>query len=138
LPSGGGPKLHYGSGSDLLDYETTTASLYVSGSIYPDERWTLSFNGSYTMAKAEFSPIDLDLPETTLAHGEYDWSDVNTYSDLEYNVLEVSARGSHMIADDSSVYLGVGLSDLSDDQPYVYGDLSGSVIFVESGIQVGF
>ncbi len=121
-----------------MDYKTTTGSVYLSGNVYPSDRLTLSVSGTYTIAKGEFDPLELALPEEILEHGDYDFSEVHAYSDLEYNLLEVSGRGTLMFTERASLYAGGTYYGLADEKPYAYGDLDGSVLLVETGIQVGF
>jgi hypothetical protein len=90
------------------------------------------------MSEAEFGAVMMDLPEETVEHADYDFSTVNEFSDLEYNQLELVVGGSRQIGDHSSAYLKVAYFDLNDERPYTYGDLSGSVVFVASGVKVGF
>jgi hypothetical protein len=90
------------------------------------------------MSEAEFGALLMELPEETVEHADYDFSTVNEYSDLEYNQLELVVGGSRQITDMSSAYLKVAYFDLNDERPYTYGDLSGAVVFVASGVKVGF
>ena len=90
------------------------------------------------MSQAEFAPLDMELPEEIVEHADYDFSGVHEYSDLEDNQLELTVGGSRQIGERSSAYLKVAYFDLNDERPYTYGDLSGSVVFVGSGVKVGF
>ena len=69
---------------------------------------------------------------------DYDFSEVGDYSDLKFAQLELSSRVTRRISDRSSVYLGVGYYDLDDKAAYVYGDMTGSVLYTQSGVRVRF
>lgn len=129
---------HYGSAMNLVDYQTTTGVFYWSGEFYPSDKWTFSVGGTYAMSEADFDPVKMELPEETVEHADYDFSEVHEYSDLEFNQLELVVGGSRQISKKSSAYLKLAYLDLSDEKPYAYGDQDGSVVFVASGIKVGF
>jgi hypothetical protein len=139
----GGAYKHFGNAADLVDYETEITSVYLNADFHPVEEWMLTLGGTYTMSKASFGAVDMELPEdfdpeTDLPHADYDYSTVNEYSDLEFSQIDLYAKGSREITENASVYLGVGYFDLADDQPYVFGDQTGSVIYVTSGVYAQF
>jgi hypothetical protein len=134
----GGAYTHYGNATDLVDYETEITSVYLNADFHPAEEWMLALGGTYTMSKASFGAVEMELPEDTVEHADYDYSMVYEYSDLEFSQIDVYAKGSREITDNASVYLGVGYFDLADDQPYVYGDQTGSATYVTSGVYARF
>ena len=95
-------------------------------------------DGAYTSTEASFDPIEAEVPEETVAKADYDFSAIDAYSDLKFAQIEISSRVTRQISPRSSVYLGVGYYDLQDDAPFVYGDMTGSVLTTRSGIQVRF
>jgi predicted porin len=101
-------------------------------------RWGLSAGVIYTQSKASYESIKLELPEETIEHADYDWSQVHTFSDLEYKYTEANAKVDFEFSRAADVYLGVQYFDLMDDQPYVYGDVTGSVLFTQAGVRVKF
>lgn len=82
--------------------------------------------------------MSLELPDHTVHIGDYDFSQVHTYSDLDYTEYEISLYGDREITRDASAYVGVAYYDLTDDQPYVYGDVGGSVLRTEAGVGFTF
>jgi hypothetical protein len=113
-------------------------SVYLSGEWMPSQRWNLRLGGWVTQSKAAFESLTLDLPEEVVAIGDYDFSQVHTYSDLEYLEYEVSLRGEYGIGSSSSLYGRVAYYDLTDDEPWVYGDVGGSVLRTEVGLSSTF
>jgi len=80
----------------------------------------------------------MELPEEVVEVGDYDFSEVNEYSDLHFKQLEVWARGSREIARGAALYVGLGYYDFSDEEPYIYGDQSGDVTYLQSGVEFVF
>jgi len=139
--------MHWGSGAGLTDYETETTLAFLNGSFYPADKWSFMLGGSIAISKGSFSPIDLELTEeayvagtddTKIEHADYDFSEVNDYSDLDFTQLQVWGKGTREILDNASIYVGVGYIDLQDDQPYIYGDQSGELAYVHSGLMFVF
>ena len=69
---------------------------------------------------------------------EYDFSQVQEYSDLEFRQIEVSGRVTRRISENTSFYVGAAFYDLDDETPYTYGDMSGSAIYTYSGMRIQF
>ena len=113
-------------------------TIYVNGEFFLAEGWLLSVDGAYTATEASFDQFDVEVAEETVHKADYDFSEIGTYSDLKFAQLEVSSRVTRQISDRSSVYLGVGYYDLEDEAAYVYGDVSGSVLYTQSGVRVRF
>lgn len=80
----------------------------------------------------------MELPEETVDIGDYDFSGIPEYSDLEYRQFELSSRAERRFSEDASAFVGVGWYDLRDDAPYTYGDMSGSVVYTHAGIETRF
>ena len=68
----------------------------------------------------------------------YDFTGIGNYSDLDYNQFEGTLGLNYKLATRAKLYGSVNLLDLQDDQAYVYGDLSGSIITYAAGMTVGF
>ncbi len=90
------------------------------------------------MSEASFDPIQLELPEQTVAIADYDFSGIPEYSDLELTQLEISGRATRDISEHTSFYVGAAYYDLDDEASYVYGDMSGSATYVYSGLRIQF
>ena len=121
-----------------MDYDTKVGTAYVNGEFYLAHGWTLSVDGAYTMSQASFDPIHVPVPDEAPWYEDFDFSAVNTYSDLDYAQFEVSSRLTKDISPRASVYVGGGYFGLQDNEAYVYGDMTGSVLYTQSGVQVRF
>jgi hypothetical protein len=105
--------------------------------------------GVYALSRGSFSeigdvvPAGIDpavniSPDRTDGTADYDYSMINTYSDLDYGQLEGTVGVNYKLDAKASVYGSVNLMDLQDDQPYVYGDMSGLLVTYAAGMTVGF
>ena len=139
-----GAYTHYGYVADVVDYETTVTTLHWGAQFGPTQGWTLDLEGAWTGSEGSFEQVN--LPDPVVAGtatdvvdiGVYDYTDINTFSDLEYTQLEFHGRGTRNIARNTSFYVGAGIIDLDDKSPYVYGDMSGSVVYTRAGIETAF
>ncbi len=119
------PSQHFGYASDMTEYETTGHVLFVNLEFYPVKNLDLHLNGNYTMAEGSFSSINMVLPHEVVHHGDYDYSEIHTYSDLDQSYFEIDAGGNVALSENLGLYANVKYMDYTDDQPYVYGDYSG-------------
>ncbi|GJM44317.1 MAG: hypothetical protein DHS20C21_11590 [Gemmatimonadota bacterium] len=129
---------HFGSASDVVDYETEVTTFHWGAELGPVRGWGLTLEGAWTRSMGSFSTIDLELPHEVVAIADYDFSEVNTLSDLEYTQLEFHGRGTRDLTENTSFYVGAGVVDFDDDAVWVYGNLSGSVVYTRAGIEASF
>ena len=106
--------------------------------------------GVWSMSQGSFAPFNLPEPEgipadvhispdhDPVSKGAYDVTGIGDYSDLDYNQVEGTLGLNYKLATRAKLYGSVTLLDLQDDQAYVYGDLSGSIITYAAGMTVGF
>lgn len=106
--------------------------------------------GVWSMSQGSFAPFNLPEPEgipadvhispdhDPVSKGAYDFTGIGDYSDLDYNQFEGTLGANYKLARRAKLYASVNLLDLQDDQAYVYGDLSGSIITYAGGMSVGF
>ena len=147
VPSSGTTE-HYDSVGNTSDYSTETNVLFVNASITATEKLNFYLEGVYTNAKGSFDPFDLPTPEIDepdaniypddTSTADYDFSGINEYSDLDYTTLEFTIGTNYRIDDKTSVYGAVNLMDMTDDQPYVYGDLTGALVTYSAGMTMKF
>jgi hypothetical protein len=122
----------------VVDYETEITSLHWGAEFGPTAGWMLAFEGAFTSTEGSFGTVELELPEESLDHADYDFTMMSEYSELKYETLEFHGRGSREIARNTSFTFGAGVVDFDDDLPWVYGDLSGSVVYTRAGIATTF
>ena len=129
---------HFGSASSTVDYKTDLGSLYLAAELFLGKGWALHLDGVYTLSEAAFDAIEVNLPEEVVEHGDYDFTNVHTYSDLKYGQLETTGKVTWGFNPSSKLYVALSYFDLQDDAAYTYGDMSGSVLYTRSGVTVNF
>jgi len=73
-----------------------------------------------------------------VANADLDYSMINEYSDLDYQMIELTYGVNFRVGRTSRLYGSITYLDLIDDQPYVYGDLDGTLTILSTGMTVGF
>ncbi len=124
---------------------------FLSANLTASEKVSFFVEGVFSQAKSSFDPFDLPLPEGIpddvnispeypggTSKGAYDFSVISDYSDLDYTQLEGTLGLNYKLDPTASVYASINLMDLQDDQEYVYGDLTGSIITYAAGMTMGF
>ena len=86
----------------------------------------------------EIDEPDANIYPDDTSTADYDFSGINEYSDLDYTTLEFTIGTNYRIDDKTSVYGAVNLMDMTDDQPYVYGDLTGALVTYSAGMTMKF
>lgn len=92
----------------------------------------------------ELPPVDTIPPESPLSPqndhpiSDYDYSQISQYSDLDYSQVNATVGFNWLAAKNRSVYGTVTMFDLTDDQPYVYGDMTGKLMQYAAGMTVNF
>jgi len=90
------------------------------------------------ITKGSFDPFELGELEEAPAHWDNDFSKFGEFSDLEYTQIEFTLGGTYALMPTTALQASVSWMDLTDDQPYVYGDLSGSLLFTRLGMRMRF
>ena len=112
------------------------------------EKVRLYLEGLYTNATFAFDPFELpepSIPSTSPISpynphpiSDYDYSQIGDYSDLDYSQINTTVGINWSVARNRSVYGTVTMMDLTDDQAYVYGDMSGKLMQYAGGMTVNF
>jgi len=134
--------VHYGSAYIMADYETISQNLYLTTSyIYSPK---LKFHGmvGYNRSTAEmdrvFFPDVSTQTEGDLAHSDFTFENMHDYSNLDYELMNLSLGFEYMISKDV-VWTAEGeYADLKDNEGYVYDIESGSMLMIRSGIRFAF
>lgn len=129
---------HFDSVDNTSGYTAKTNAIFFSVSLEASERVNLFVDGTYAVSEGGFDPFELPEPEEQPAIWDNDFSSVNEYSDLEYKQLEATVGAKVAVSDRSQLYGSVTLMDLADEQPYVYGDLSGQLVYYSAGMTVRY
>ncbi len=140
---------HYDSTSAESIYTTKTNTFFVSANLQATPKVGLFLEGVYTLAEGGYAawgdvtPTDVPVeapisPDNPASTANYDFSSVNQYSDLDYTQLDLTFGLNYQLDKAAKVYGSVNLMDLQDDQTYVYGGLTGSIVTYAAGMSVGF
>jgi hypothetical protein len=125
--------------------------VFVNANLTASDKISFFVEGVYSKSKGSFDPFDMPLPDDIpedvnispdypggSSKGAYDFTVISDYSDLDYTQLEGTVGVNYMLDKAASLYASVNLMDLQDDQVYVYGDLTGSIITYAAGMTMGF
>jgi hypothetical protein len=123
----------------MEDYEQSAHFFYLNANYAASERVNLFGTLSLTMSTAELDQVIMpDVSgevSTILPHQDFTFDEIHTYSDLDYTILSFSAGFEFKVAPGVSFTADGEYSDLTDDQPYVFGDESGSLFMIRSGLR---
>ena len=108
----------------------------------------LFVEGMLALSEASFDPFDLpepDIeatanisPDNPASTADYDYSGIGDYSDLDFSQLEATVGLKYKLANGSKLYGSVNIMDVKDDQPYVYGSFTSTLLTYAAGWSVGF
>ncbi len=102
---------------------------------------TLNFTGQFSKNKSALDQVNMpDPPEGGFfAARDYDYSNMYTYSDLDYSILRSGVGFDYRFSPSVIWTAGVSYIDLKDDAGgYVYGDETGSYFTVRAGLRYDF
>ena len=130
----------------MTDYESKVHNLYASLNYSATAK--LNLHGMVNWNKAEASLQEVNMPDTAaisvLTGGElvedmnYDFTQMNTYSDFDYTLLKFSGGLTYALSPTLIFTLDGEYADLTDDQGYVFGNESGSYYMIRSGFKLKF
>ncbi len=133
---------HYGSLSVMEDYTTTSHNVFVNASYAAGARVRLFGTIGFTKATAELNEVI--MPDVSaeiaagLSHQDFTFEEMNGYSDLDYTLMRLTFGGEFTVAPNVVWTADLDYADLTDDQPWVYGDETGSMLIVRSGVRFDF
>ena len=112
------------------------------------ETFKLYLEGQYTKATFGFDPFELPepsipadspiSPDNDHPISDYDYSKIGAYSDLDYSQVNTTVGANWTVARNRTIYGYVTVMDATDDQAYVYGDMSGTLVLYAGGMTVNF
>jgi len=93
----------------------------------------------YTKSTGGFDSFGVLQPvDGEMDNADLDYSMIDQYSDLDYQMIELTYGVNFRVGRRSQLYGSITYLDLIDNQPYVYGDLDGSLTILSTGMSVGF
>ena len=136
----------------MADYETKASTVYLNINGHPTPKLMLNAIFSYNMSTGEYETIN--MPDGSLrtfdsdggahlTHADYDFTGVHTYSNLDYAIMRVGGGVEYQVLPKVALLADVDYADLTDDSGAdgifgVYGDESGSLFFVRTGVRIDF
>ncbi|MFO7761289.1 MAG: MtrB/PioB family outer membrane beta-barrel protein [Thermodesulfobacteriota bacterium] len=115
-----------------MNNDTDVNTLSASASWQANERLTLNLGLAYSMAEMEMEDVRFDSEQplgSSVPLSDYDPANTNnmeSYSDLEYDVWDINLGASYAINDSIGLNLHYVYSDTDDEEAYVYGDEDGT------------
>ncbi|MFP3983434.1 MAG: hypothetical protein ACLFV2_07065 [Desulfurivibrionaceae bacterium] len=125
-----------------MNNDTDVNTLTAAANWRASDKLSLNFGLAYSMAEQKMEDVffesdsftseggDNDVTGLPLWYGEYDpdnTNDMESYSDLEYDVWDINLGASYAISDNIGLNLNYVFSDIDDEAGgYVYGDESGN------------
>ena len=102
----------------------------------------LFLSGNYSKSDSSWDPIVMpvvtdQLILNTIAQSYYDYSMINTYSDLSYGLLNLSLGLEYKLSTSMAFLFDVRYYDLKGYESYVYGDETGSFYVIRAGFRFG-
>jgi len=132
----------------MTDYKSKVHNVYLSASVMPTEK--LRLFGTVNFNKAESKLDQVIMPDITerlynetdgvydLQHQVFTFDAMDTHSDLNYSLLQLWLGAEYALTPTVRLTADGSYADLTDDAPYVYGDESGSILEVRTGIKIDF
>ena len=126
----------------MADYESKVHNLYASFNYVATDK--LNIFGTLTFNKSESSLQEVIMPELpleiteALENQDFDYTNLPTYSDFDYQLINFKLGFGYKFTDDLSFNVDGQYADLTDDQEYVYGNETGSYFMIRSGFKINF
>lgn len=122
-----------------MDYTNEFSVVFFNAMLNASERFRFYMDGAYTKSEGSFSDLGvLEAPGGTAPNQDLDYSLTNGYSDLDFTLFELTYGMSFLVDEGTRLYTSVTTMDLTDDQPYTYGDQDGNITVYSAGMTVGF
>ena len=136
---------HYGSAYTMADYTAKNQNVYVTASFLPVPRLSLSGTVAYSKSTAAYEAVNFDEAEIRsrldgdfTAH-DFDFTDLPDYSRLDYSLIQIRLGLEYRLRRNTVWTADVEVRDLSDDAAvWVYGDETGRMYIVRSGVRFNF
>lgn len=112
--------------------------VFCNASFAVGPRLTLQAEGIWSRSTFDFDAFELPEPEEQPANWNGDFASFNAYSDLTVREMTATVGAGWRLSPGASLHGSVSVMDLHDSEPYVYGDQSGRVVVVSSGMDVAF
>ncbi len=129
----------------MTDYTSKSTNLYLVAHLMPTEK--LGIHGSFDFNLSEAALDEVQIPDSAalvaigvpagwFASHSYDYSQMSTYSDFDYELLKLNFGVEYLLSPKITFTADLDYADLKDNQGYVYGNETGSFYMIRSGFRL--
>lgn len=139
---------HYGSEYTMVDYKTNSLNLFLNISYTFSPKMMMYGTVTFNTSTAELNQVIMpdisdrlqnELTGTTdLTHQDFTFTEMHEYSDLDYELIGTMIGFEYRLAPDITWTVDGRYYDLTDNDGYVYGDETGSLFIIRSGLKFEF
>lgn len=139
---------HYGSEYAMADYRSNTFNLYLTASYKPTQAISLTGSMDYNISRGELDQVIMpdvtdrlwndEKGETDLQHQDFTFDQMHELANLDYQMLNLHLGISYLIRTNLYLTLDGEYVNFKDKEGYVFGDESGSLLMVRTGIKYSF
>jgi len=126
----------------MVDYTTNTSNVFMTASFIPIYKLRLSGTLAYNKSTTELDKVVMpDISEQldgALEHQDYSFDEMHEYSGLDYELWTISFGAVYDVSPRVQLTADAEYADLNDALGYVYGNESGSMVFVRTGVRFSF
>lgn len=133
---------HYGSLYTEEEYTTTSHFAYLTANYIASPKLTVFGTFSFSRSTAKYDEVI--MPDVTsevsssLSHQDFTFEEMHTYSDLDYGYLRFILGFAYRFTSTLTWSVDGDFANFTDDAPYVYGDETGSMFMIRSGVTLDF
>jgi hypothetical protein len=120
-----------------VEYKSNSDVFLAGFNYVPRENHSVSCNLSYTTSDAAFDTVEFPEPAETSALGWYDFSRINTFSDLRIKQFDLLLTSRHGLTEHLGLDLGFAYKDYNDEEIYLF-DGTGSLYLLSAGMTYSF
>jgi hypothetical protein len=120
-----------------MTYETEGDTFTAGLSLMPSEKTSIFLNLAYTDSTASFDQINVPDPAEQPAVGNFDFTEIHEYSDLDVSQLDFTLNGAQKLTDRMTLKLGGAYRVYDDNEVYLF-DGSGDLWVFNAGLSFLF
>lgn len=126
----------------MSNYESKVHNVYFTASVLPMPELRVFGTLAYNKAKASFDEVVMpDVEERldgALEDQDFTFYDLPYYTGLDYGLLNLQMGFEYQLTPRVTWMAEGRYGDLTDNAPYIFGDESGSLVVVSSGLKIDF
>jgi len=131
----------------MVDYKTKVNNLYLNASFAPKRELRFTSSFIYNKSEAKYDTVNMpDVSELTvnsagdpdLIYHDVTFTEMHMYSDLSYELIQFSLSAEYALSQAVTISIDGEYADLLDDAEYIYGNESGSIYMIRTGVRIQF